>query len=200
MCVPLWQAVCKSLSGTKHVSVFSMHWCSFLSPLSRVSQGHALHSSQQGSESKVRFWDIWVLSNLYTNHKYIITAQDATLLLMLTPPYELWLPYNTLSKGNNIHLFPFPCTSHIYSSSSDHFQINCVICARLEMSVCHRSCSIACGVLLRLCLKALDLALKGGILSGSFCSATALPARSWLSTSTSRLWRWVTYPDSKTTS
>lgn len=121
------------------------------------------------------------------------------LLLRLTPPYELWLPSNPLSKCNNIHLFPFPCTPISTLLSLIVFRVNCGFCVQLKMSVCHWSCSIVCGVLLRLCLNALDLALKGGILSGSFWSKTALPANSWLSTSTSRLWRWVTYPDPKNT-
>lgn len=121
------------------------------------------------------------------------------LLLRLTPPYELWLPYNTLSKGSNIHLFPFPCTPISTLLPLIIFRVNCDICAQLEMPFCHWSCSIFCGVLLRLCLSALDLALKGGIQSGSFWSTTALPANSWLSISTSRPWRWVIYPDSKNT-
>lgn len=121
------------------------------------------------------------------------------LLLRLTPPYELWLLYNTLSKGNNIHLLPFPCTPISTVLPLIIFRVISGFCALLETSVCHWSCSIVCGVLLRLSLNALDLALKGGILSGSFWSTTALPANSWLSTSTSRLRRWVTYPDSKNT-
>lgn len=92
------------------------------------------------------------------------------LLLTLTPPCELWLPYNTLSKGNNIHLFPFPCTPISTLPLVIIFRVNCVICALLKMSLCHWSCSIAPGVLLRLCPNALDLALKGEILSGSFWS------------------------------
>lgn len=73
--------------------------------------------------------------------------------------YQLWLPY-TLSKGNNIHFFPFPCTPISTLLPLIISRVNCVICTQLKMSVCHKSCSIVSGVLLRLCLNALYLALK----------------------------------------
>lgn len=51
------------------------------------------------------------------------------LLLRLTPPYELWLPYNALSKCDNIHLFPFPCTPISTLLSLVIFRVKCVFCA-----------------------------------------------------------------------
>lgn len=92
--------------------------------------------------------------------------------------------------------FHFLALPYLHSSSSDHFHGQfCLLCTARNVSLSLKVLHCLWGV--RLCLNASDLALKREILSGSSWSTTVLPASSWLSTSTSRLQRWVTYPHSK---